>query len=329
MPLDERIPAGYDSIVISFDICLLCPTTCLEASHHMTSEQSTPRLTELLVTELLKELNEEMAANPALSAAGLFGSADGGTIWAHSDIDLFVVTREEQERWEGTYLRRRGVVVHLQTLSLATLRKETATNGGGPFFDALASVRIWFDRTGDLTRGVATARDFSGPAIERRAQREFAPAIEHLHFAEKRTVQGAVDDASDHLLAGLAGFARARLALGGVYPPRDVWLLAETHGLPEHAQAASVRSGGELMPLITELWTCWRPLLSQYCSPLLRLIAAEGPVSLTDLVQRGQSPNERLLIELAREGLISETTRPHAGISMDELCYTGPSGCRR
>lgn len=295
----------------------------------MTDGQLTPRLTELGVAELLKELKEELSANPALSAAGLFGSADGGTIWAHSDIDLFVVTREEQGRWEGTYLRRRGVMVHLQTLSLATLRKEAATNGGGPFFDALASVRVWFDRTGDLTRGVATARDFSGPATERRAQREFIPAIEHLHYAEKRMIQGAVDDARDHLLAGLAGFARARLAIGGIYPPRDVWVLAEAHGLPECAQAASIRCGGDPMSLITELWDCWRPLLSQYCSPLLRLIAAEGPVTLTDLVQRGQSLNERLLIELTGQGLISETSRPHAGIGMDELCYTGASGCRR
>ncbi|MGE5561632.1 MAG: hypothetical protein ACM3XN_11395 [Chloroflexota bacterium] len=282
------------------------------------------------LARLAADLKREFAVNPRISAAGVFGSVSEADTWAHSDIDLFVITSAEDERWEGVYLRRAGVRVHLQVLSLAVLRKNAAVNKGGPFFTALAGVTVWFDRTGDLVKAVATARDFRSPATRIRACREFCPGIEALHLAEKYAIKGKLSDTRAALSTALVRLAAAALADAGVYPPRDIWASPLSAGLPEVEDLERLCGAdeAELKTVIAGIWRRIRPELGRYCTPIIDVVRNEGPLPLRELDNGKRLPGiqipERLLDELVSARLLTEVERHHEALGLEEVCYTVP-----
>lgn len=283
------------------------------------------------LSELAEALRREFEANPRIAAAGVFGSVSVRDTWERSDIDLFVITDEEGDRWEGIYLRRDGVRVHLQTLSRAVLRRNAAINNGGPFFAALAGVAVWFDRSGDLLSAVSAAQALTAAVARARACGEFCLGVDALHLAEKYARKSKFADARVSLTVALGRLAAAALIEAGVYPPRDIWSASTAAGLPEAGELRLALAGlpGDLPRLIDGIWRRLRPALRRYASPIVDVISREGPLSYNDLDDGKRLPriqlSERLLDELVAQGLLLEMERSHDGLGLNETCYASPT----
>ncbi len=275
---------------------------------------------------VLDALRSELEQARGLVAVGVFGSAVRGDTWERSDVDLFAITDGEEERWEGVNLRRGGVLVHLQVLSLPSLRKAVADRSGGPFFDALSEVKVWFDRTGDLSKALSKARSLAPPATLRRACRELCQGVADLHVAERHLVAGEEHEARVALAQALRGLAAASLAKRGIYPPRGTWEHPEVASFPEHRDLQALWSMQPLAPLVQGAWERVRARLREETAPIVDCLRESGPLTVEAL---GQEPKlakvaltERLIAEMLEAGLIREGCVPYEGFGADQLVYS-------
>lgn len=277
--------------------------------------------------EVIAEVEAELLAVPDLVAAGMFGSVARGEAWERSDLDLFALSDDaDGERWDTAYLRRRGRLVHIQTLSLASLTKKLAEDRGTPFFGAMAGVEVWFDRGGHLAAAIAHARRFA--RRDARACNALCAAAERLHLAEKAARSGHHDDARVGLVAALGRLAEAELAAAGIFPPRDVWGHPESAGLPERALLDRAWGAPHLERLVAEAWTLLRTRL-HHAAPIADHLAAGGPRSLEALCEAEPHAwgelGERMLEELVDAGVIDEVAIPDPRLGLDIVGFAAPT----
>jgi hypothetical protein len=270
-----------------------------------------------------------MKNNPRIQAFGYFGSAAADETWEYSDIDVYVIVDGDQDLWEGRYLKRDGVLVHLQLLSSAVLRKQAEKSNGGPFFAALASVVIWFDRSGEFSRAVEQARKMNDRASRLRACREICACIDALHNSEKLNAKRKPVDSRVALVTALTHMLAARLARAGEYPPAAVWSAPVAAEWPEHLLLERAFSTPDHTSLIAEIWEEVRRLLSEgYARPITDLLAESGPLSLEELDASNRLPGvsiaERVMIELVNMRTVIEVEVLNCVLGICELKYSLP-----
>ena len=273
---------------------------------------------------VVADVRAELAARPDLVAAGMFGSVARGAPWEHSDLDVFAIADDDgAERWDVAYLRRRGLLVHLQVLNLASLARKLGSDRGTPFFTAMAEVVPWFDSGGHLARAIAHARAFSGRAS--RACAALCAAVEALHGAEKAVRVGHADDGRVQLVTALRHLAAAELAAAGTFPPRDVWAHPDVAALPERALLSAAWTAGDLAPLVAGAWDLTRSRLPTRSAPLRDHLAAHGPTTPHALAEAEPhvfgALSERLLAELVAAGVLREVSTPNEALGCDEIRY--------
>lgn len=269
-------------------------------------------------------LRATLGENPAVAAAGLFGSALRGDTWEHSDIDVFVILHDaEPERVEGLALGAGPMPVHVQLWTLSKFRAATARDRGSPLFEALSGVEVWFDHAGDLRAAVVRSREFGTEARALAGLRALGAAVETLHSADKHVRFGRDEDArSAHgrALEQLVGASLAELGKRAGRAPRDD---ARRWKLPEADALERLEAGGDVGAGVAQTWARVRSTLVLRCQPLLeRIRQPETAASMLELPElAGATIPDRLLHELCAAGALERAHVRHPILGLPEVRY--------
>lgn len=282
---------------------------------------------------------ERLWANPAILAVALFGSVEAGAARPESDVDLFVIEEAGDELvWKGVYLREEGLIFHLQYLSKAQLKEAWGGLRGGPFHRAFASARLLAVRDPEVEAIFTEAGEFPADHRELRTLGAAAELCDALYRLEKLA---SGPGTSAWLPAALRVLENlARIALIGQGRPPGPEPLAEACGLdldPGLAEAAGAleHPNLETARAIVTLGECRLGAnLEAWSRPLTRFLAGwEQPPALDELAEHElfsplKADFEKLIMRLARDGLIKEGSRPFRPTASaeavgSEIVYTG------
>ena len=163
-----------------------------------------------------------LAADPAVLAAGLFGSVPEGRTWEGSDLDvLAVVSGDDPALQRAMELREGDVRVHLQYLSGAAFHRVVRESRGGDFARVVGTVRLAFCRDGEIERLRAEQASFPESNRRLRALAALSQLKYALDRAEKLIYLEEPLGAFPILGGAFGELARLKLYLRGRYPGRD------------------------------------------------------------------------------------------------------------
>lgn len=286
-----------------------------------------------LISDALEQLVDELRHNDKISAAAVFGSFSTKKMWLHSDVDLFVITKEDGELRGASYLRRKGLLLHLQLLSDQSLKQLISRPRGSAFFTALSSCTVLFDKSGVLSTAVSNARLLNSPGSDHRACVELCGAVDDLNSAEKAYHHGCTMDAKSKAQQALEHLAAARLAKHSIYPPREIWAHPSVQGAPETSIQRGLWSATDIQPLIDGFWGLLRDMYPEYMQPLMGIIRDRSPIPWREMIgspaMMGIEVGERLVHELVGYGLITERSVFYPELGFDELAFEVADHVRR
>lgn len=219
---------------------------------------------------------ERVRADDKIVAAVLFGSLSYDTIWEYSDIDVYLVCKDEKRPVEGFCLVEEGVTIHAVVYPRAKFRQMLEGSLQGSFFHStVVRSTLLFSRDQALREAYENARHLGEKDRQIQLLRAATSLLPLLVKAEKwLTVKRDPNYAFVWLMHVVVGLAQVDVLLNGEIPGREVIHQALTTNptlfhalytdlLKDEKTPERLRQALDLVHgyLDTHLHTLFRPLL--------------------------------------------------------------------
>ncbi|AOR23050.1 nucleotidyltransferase domain-containing protein [Clostridium taeniosporum] len=174
-----------------------------------------------------QKLVNDLKFNKKVLAIFAFGSIISGDLWDESDIDLFVLYKDNFDEIRDVYSEMLGIDIHIKLLSKQSFLNLYKNNGKKGFArNLLLSSKIVFSRDDEITLTFNEARYSLDKHIEKWNLVYLGKLIKDLRITKKYLYNDSIFTSYEILIRALDSFSKLYLNLNGYTVSKDAVRMA-------------------------------------------------------------------------------------------------------
>lgn len=174
-----------------------------------------------------KSLVDRLKSNDSILAAMVFGSIVTGDLWEGSDIDLFVISKEDIKDIRNIYTEEKGIPVHIKLMSkksLLEMHKEELI--GGFIHRVFLSSRLVFSKDEEITAHYDLGRYYPDVDREKWNMVYLGDLIKSIGVCKKYLYNNKIYMAYSYAVRCIEEFSKVYINSSGYMISKDVVTMA-------------------------------------------------------------------------------------------------------
>ncbi|MDT8717459.1 nucleotidyltransferase domain-containing protein [Clostridium sp. 19966] len=166
---------------------------------------------------------ERLKKNEEVLAAMVFGSMVSGDLWEESDIDFFVITRDEPDSIKNIYTTEKTVPIHIKIMSKNKfLQLHESDLRGGFIHRIFASSRLIFSKDDEVTNRYNNGRYYPDLDRERWNVVYLGKLLKNISLCKKYIYSDRIATAYSIVMSCAEDYGRMYLNFSGHMISRDI-----------------------------------------------------------------------------------------------------------
>ncbi|CDF58351.1 nucleotidyltransferase domain-containing protein [Thermobrachium celere] len=288
-----------------------------------------------LYQEAYLSVEKKLKSNSSILCAMIYGSLVNGDIWEKSDIDFFVITKEQNKN-ELIQTRYSNIKINIQYVSKDIFVEEYYNYlKGGTFHKAVFSGKILFCLDDELKRMLDEIKFYSDRERNIRNIEILAHLLNSVHYVNKYMVTNKIETAFQWCVDLVKYYARLSMSVKGHMTDKDILSFAVNMDSSVKEMFELLKDGGDLKERIVSILNIVEEFINNnievICVPIIEVLkTTQRPLSVQEIkslpiFKQIDGDLSKVLNKLVEFGLISEITRKYTTYGeeylIDEIVY--------
>ncbi|WDC85789.1 nucleotidyltransferase domain-containing protein [Caloramator sp. mosi_1] len=279
---------------------------------------------------------KKLKSNSNILCAMIYGSLVNGDIWEKSDIDFFVITKEQNKN-EIIQTRYANIKINIQYVSRDIFIEEYNNYlKGGTFHKAVFSGKILFCLDNELMMVLNEIKFYTDRERNIRNIEILSNLLNSIHYVNKYLITHKYETAYQWCVDLIKYYARLLMSVKGHMTDKDILSFAVNMDLSVKDMFDELTEGGDIKQRVEKVLRMAEDFIEDnievLCTPIIEVLkTTQRPLSVQEirslpLFKQIDGDLSKVLNKLAEKGIINEITRKYTTYGeeylIDEIVYT-------
>ncbi|MBZ4663222.1 MAG: nucleotidyltransferase protein [Caloramator sp.] len=289
-----------------------------------------------LYQEAYLSVEKKLKSNSSILCVMIYGSLVNGDLWEKSDIDFFVITKEQNKN-EVIQTRYANIKINIQYVSKDIfLDQYNHYLKGGTFHKAVFSGKILFCSDDELMNVLNEIKFYTDRERNIRNIEILSNLLNSIHYVNKYLVTHKYETAYQWCVDLVKYYARLIMSIKGHMTDKDILTFAVNMDLSVKGMFSELAEGGNLKERVENVLRVAENFVEDnieiLCTPIIEVLkTTQRPLSVQEiknlpLFNQIDGDLSKVLNKLVEKGAIIETIRKYTTYGeeylIDEIVYT-------